>query len=263
MAPSPDQPADDPRLPPANLTVQFQIRLFPPTLFNFPPDLYDRPDGPGVPDALERLRGYAVGEYGSAFYVTPGPREQLQRGQFKEATAGLVASQKRFASSRERIRTDKNREEQIRKWAEQAREAYANLSRARGREKTEPGAVAQAQHDVEQFWRQSQQAVQAVVDLAVADPGQAEATYLLALAMHEQAERAQARLDRLTADPKQAAAAERARGEAAEAWAEAKGWWGQYDRFAAGQDKTSPGRAAHAKRLTDRAARQAADLKGR
>ncbi len=92
------------------------------------------------------------------------------------------------------------------------------------------------------------------MDRTAADAGLAESTYLLAQCKHEQAEQLQARAERLAADPKQKAVAEKARSQASVAWQEAKGWWDKYEPFAPTQDRAFPGRAAHAKLLSDRAA---------
>ncbi|MGL6097344.1 MAG: hypothetical protein ACRC7O_16285, partial [Fimbriiglobus sp.] len=102
---------------------------------------------------------------------------------------------------------------------------------------------------------------------AVADPGAAETTYLLALCMHEQAERAQGRRDAVTATAatatgrtKDAAdrAAQSAADKARDAWAEARDWWARYEPYAAAQNAGYPGRADHARRLAARAAALAA-----
>jgi hypothetical protein len=75
--------------------------------------------------------------------------------------------------------------------------------------------------------------------------------------MHELAERAQAKADRLAADPAKKSAAPAAQADAVLAWKEARDWWGRYQPFAADQDRSYPGRAAHAARMADRAAAKA------
>src|SRR5262249_18607217 len=152
------------------------------------------------------------------------------RAQFNDVVPNLVQKQKAFAAARERVRTDKNREAQIRKWCEEAKQIYTNLAGARARERTNPGAVADAQQQADAFMRQTMATVGAIIDVTVADAGEGEATYLIALAMHEQAERAQARYEAAAADPRRKDAPGKPREAAAQAWDEAKGWWAQYDR---------------------------------
>ena len=100
-----------------------------------------------------------------------------------------------------------------------------------------------------------------IVGTAVAQPGIAEATFLIALAKHEQAERAGAKVRRLATvvetDPGKKAAAAKAlstaQTAATDAWAEARDWWSRYGLHIAFQSPNYPGRAELAKRLTDRA----------
>jgi hypothetical protein len=121
--------------------------------------------------------------------------------------------------------------------------------------------VADAQAAADAFWKHDAAVANMIVDAAVAEAGNAEATYLLALSKHEHAERAQAKWERLAADPREKAAAEKARRELAVDWDEARAWWALYEQGAAAvQDKTYPGRAAHAKRMAARAAARVAEL---
>ena len=239
------------------LSVVYLHSLLPMGVFIVPEEIRPkgRPDDDlGVPDAAIEIRRLSFKLYAGSFLAPPTPRERIQRGQFAEVTRSLVDRLKEFHAAAERIRTDKSREQSVKHWADRAREIYDNLNRMREESRTKPGAgLAIAQSEVEQFWKQSAATTQAVVDLAVAEAGQAEATYLLALAMHEQAVRNQARADRAAADPAQQAAREKSREKAGETWAEAKSWWKSYEPFAEAQDKTYPGRAAHARRLADEA----------
>src|SRR5262249_51996963 len=92
-----------------------------------------------------------------------------------------------------------------------------------------------------------------LVDQVVSEIGQAEATFLLALCKHEQAERLQARLEHPggtdVADLRRAAAS---------AWDTALGEWRTYKGEVTEIQKGFPGRAEHVQALTDRAAKLAA-----
>jgi hypothetical protein len=227
--------------------------MLPPTLFATPPELAPRDASDvGVPEAVERVRLATLASFGGSFLTPPTPREQIQRGQFYDATPRLVELRRGFGDAQDRVRHEQDRG--VKEWAEQAREVYTRLARAREEERTKPGAADQAQKAVELFWQVGLRTFGALVDRSAADAGLAESTYLLAQCKHEQAEQLQARVERLAADPKQKTAAEKARGQAAAAWQEAKGWWDKYEPFAPTQDRAFPGRAAHAKRLAARAA---------
>jgi hypothetical protein len=185
----------------------------------------------------------------------------MQRGHFAEVTPALVEKRQYYAATRERLRNDRSREGGLAEWAKKMRDFFAKLGRLRDDAKDDPVALKQVQQEIELQFKQESAMLGSLVDQAVAEAGLAEATYLLAQCMHEQAERAQVRYERLAADPRQKAAAGRARAKAGDAWGEAKSWWSNYDAFAATQDRTYPGRAAHARRLADRAAKMAASLR--
>ena len=192
-------------------------------------------------------------------------REQIQRGQFFEVAPDLVRKREEFTKAAERVRSDRSREQLVRDWLAKAREAFPPLLRLQSRSDANPAEVAEAERKVAEFRRTQETARQAMVELAVADAGVAEATYLLAVCRHEQAEREQARYDRLTADPKKASpdSVARAKDKAQAAWGEAAGWWQRYEPYAAAQDASFRGRADHARRLADRAARLADPAKAR
>jgi hypothetical protein len=227
--------------------------MIPPTLFAAPPELAPRDAlDVGVPEAVEQIRVAALAAFHGSFLTPPTPREQIQRGQFYDATPRLVELRRGFGAAQDRVRQEQDRG--VKDWAERAREVYTRLTRAREQERTNPGAAAEAEQAVKQFLAEGSRTFAALVDRTAADAGLAESTYLLAQCKHEQAEQLQARSERLAADPSQKASAEKARGHAAAAWQEAKGWWDMYESFAPTQDRAFPGRAAHAKRLADRAA---------
>lgn len=227
----------------------------------FAPLLPSPTDPAGVLQAITRVANAAIGHFAQSFLVSPTPREQIQRGQFAEVSRSLVETRKRFDDAHQRVQSDRHREQAITAWAERAKAVYAQL--ADSRSARDPVAVADAEARIELLWRSDQGVAGALVDLVVADPGRAEATYLLASCMHEQAERTQAQYDRLAADPRQAAASADVRQKAADLWEEAKAQWAQYQRYAAAQAESFPGRAEHANWLAERAALQFARVRGR
>jgi hypothetical protein len=107
--------------------------------------------------------------------------------------------------------------------------------------------MAEADRAREEHWRTAYKAPEILLNALVARSAATEATYLLALCKHEEAERAQAAASRATG-PEKARLEQQAR----DAWNVAVGAW---DSFAARSEEfaQSPERMAHAKQLTDRA----------
>jgi hypothetical protein len=207
------------------------------------------------PDAANRLRTAAAGVYLGAFYESPNatsPRERLQRGQFQDAAKDLVSKQDMFARGRAQLRGNREAQQAIRDWVARAKDLYDELGRAglSGDKEAQAAARARAASDIGLHWRSPVAGL--LVNQIVADIGQAEATFLLALCKHEQAERLQARLDHAAgtdiADLKQ---------RAADAWGNALGEWRTYEGHADLQ-KGFPGREAHAEMLKARAEKLAA-----
>ena len=91
-----------------------------------------------------------------------------------------------------------------------------------------------------------------LIDQASAKVGRAEASLLLALCKHEQAERLQARLDRAAG-----AEAARLKTDATDAWKTALSAWRTYEQVSAAH-AGFPGRSAHGRELAARAAKLAA-----
>lgn len=227
----------------------------------FAPLLPQNPSDIGIPEAIKRVAGISLLEFQRAFLASPTPRERIQRGQSAEVLPALGENKKRFDNARERIRNDGNRKQAIKDWGERARDVYTKMAVARAG--GNPANAADAAAGVELFWRANQGVAEALVDAVIADAGAAEARFLFATCMHEQAERSQARYERLAADPAQTAAAMEAKQKANDDWAEAKGWWEQYTPFAPAQNEVFPGRAGHADRLAARAALQFTQSRGR
>jgi hypothetical protein len=184
----------------------------------------------------------------------PGmPREQILRGQFREANQELVATRTRVHDQRARAAADTRRlYEDVRKWWDEILEASGRFELARAdAEKAgikNPLAVAEvanAKAVFDEKWARGGQALTVLLDGLVADARGADITYELALGMHELAERRQAALERLRRAGKPTADAEKA---AEKAWRDALNWWDNL-----GDDRPSPELAAAARRHAARA----------
>ncbi|MCS7021083.1 MAG: hypothetical protein NZU63_04540 [Gemmataceae bacterium] len=192
-----------------------------------------------VRDVGERIAQVARSHYAVRFLEPPTPRERIQRGQFQDAARLLVGLQDEFGRGLSRIRNTPEADRLRREWIAQAAELYEQLGR-------DPGVLKR----IEQHWRTEAAAL--LLDQAICEVGQAEATFLLALCQHEQAERVQLRYEHAgTGD------AARLRQDARQAWEIAARAWrtyrGQYAAFHA----ALPGRAPLADRLAARAERLA------
>jgi hypothetical protein len=204
----------------------------------------------GNEEAAERIRGIVAITYGSAFFgisgpamfATPTPRERIQRGQFQDAARDLVSKQDQFAHGLERLRNNTNAENDLKTWAIRARELYDEQGLALTAEGRQQAAAA-----VERHWKDHADLVQLLVDRSSAELGRAEATLLMAMCKHEQAERAQARLEHASPTDTQ-----QLKQLAVDAWAVALGEWRTYADRARVQTGF-PGRAVHVQALTARA----------
>lgn len=251
-----DEGGSDHRPQGQRLLDLYQASLFPRQVFTGPDVL---PRELTAQPARDRLVLSAAAQYGLAFLDPPSPRERMQRGQLQDATRYLSDRQDAFGRAQEQVRNVTP--EQVELWVRTANELYLALRRAeypdpnqlRPNPPTDP-AVAQARGAIEEFWKQTAPVAQAIVGRATARTGLAEASYLIALTKHEEAERQQLRADKAGGD------AARAAGVAANAWAEAANTWRTYLE----QSANLPGleaRAAHARTLVARAAAPAAKAK--
>ncbi|MBN9517805.1 hypothetical protein J0H58_04675 [bacterium] len=216
---------NDRRPPGQRLLDMYQGSLFPRQAFAGPDVL---PRELTAQPARDRLVFTAAGAYGAAFLEPPTPREKMQRGQHTDAAVFLSGRQDAFTRGQEQVRNATP--EQIEAWVKTANDLYRNLRQAefpdpnqlRPNPPTDP-AVAAARAAVEEFWKTTAAVAQAIMGRATARQGLAEASYLLALTKHEEAERQQLRADR--AAP---ADAPRVKAAAANAWAEAANTWRSY-----------------------------------
>jgi hypothetical protein len=233
-----DEGGTDRNRPGARLFDQYMRSQFPAEVLSIPADLRENQE------AAERIRTLMAAAYLVAFFnpTSPSPRERIQRGQFQDAARDLVTKQDQFAHGLERLRNNPNAEAEIQKWAGEARDLYNQMGLA-----ATPELRQQAANAVETHWRNNGQLVQLLIDRVSAELGHAEATFLMALCKHEQAERMQTRLEHATA-----AEAEQLKRDALEAWQAAHGEWQTYAERARVQ-VGFPGRAAYVQKLSARA----------
>ncbi len=208
-----------------------------------PTSVFKLPDALQPPAARIILASGAAQPLGSAFIETPNPRERIQRGQFQDAAKDLVLKQDSFSTGLERLRVNKDADEQIKGWIETANGLYEELGRAQFRMDKDAEAVEAAR--IAAHWKEP--GVQYLIDRASSEVGLAEASFLLALCKHELAERSQSRADR--AAPAEAG---RLRLEAGDSWTTALSAWQTYEQLASAH-AGFPGRAAHAHALAARA----------
>jgi hypothetical protein len=219
-----------------------------------PPDAFAIPKGlENSPRAVQRFREIAIGSLGASFIEPPNPRERIQRGLFQDASKDIVAKQEYFAGGLERLRLNRDADQQITEWIATADQLYqaiglAELSKIKS-------DVDMAVAEVEKHWRQQngqlQPGAQFLIDRASAEVGRAEASLLLALCKHEQAERLQARVERATGPE-----AARLKSDASVAWRTALSAWQTYEQMSLAH-AGFPGRAEHGKALAVRAAKLA------
>ncbi|WP_439626566.1 hypothetical protein [Gemmata sp.] len=233
-----DEGGTDRNPPGGRLTDQYTRSQLPSEVLTIPAELR------GNDEAAERVRALMAQAYAVAFFnpSNPNPRERIERGQFQDAAVDLVTRQDQFGYGLERLRNNQRAEPEIRAWAEAARELYDQQGLAATPEARQAAAAA-----VEDHWKRNGQLVQLMIDRVTAELGHAEATFLLALCKHEQAERVQARLEAATGP-----GAELLKRDATDAWKAAVGEWQTYAERAAVQARF-PGRADHVKALTARA----------
>ncbi len=214
----------------------YRISQIPREVFLPPPELRDSEE------AASRIQQAVGGVFGIAFVEPPNPRERIQRGKFQDAARDLVSKQDQFAQGLERLRNNRDAEKQVRGWAEKGRDLYTTLGLA-----ATPEARKEAMAVIDEHWARNGSTVQLLIDRISAEVGVVEATFLLALARHEQAEHAQARLER--AAPNEV---DRLTKEANAAWAAALGEWRTYAERAP-MPARLPLRAEHIRKLADRA----------
>jgi hypothetical protein len=193
---------------------------------HFPWQFLPLPQGVAVRDALsmpgrpaELIRALFNKEFTSSFMADGSPRDQMLRGNFGTASASLTEQKDRNDTIRDRISQESSPEESRLKWWPEANTAFGELARAE--ESGDTSALAQANLGVENFLKSPvHQKMESLIQRQTSRLLGAEATYLLALLVHEQAERAQAHLK---AQPEA-----RELTEVERSWKIAAEWWQRY-----------------------------------
>jgi hypothetical protein len=154
------------------------------------------------------------------------PREQMLRGRLEEATTALVDMLDDMQQLRTRLQTEEDPSKALTQWLDEARKAQADLLRAEEQAKRDKtpetlALVKTAQAQMADVWDKKKiEKPGMVLRAAAVPPLSAETAYLLALCKHEQAEQAQAALERRKdrTTPKDMAAATAAWKDAADRW---------------------------------------------
>ncbi len=153
------------------------------------------------------------------------PRDQVLRGQYKEASEALtqILEQARVLKSVREITPELDQE--FRKWVAEIKSAYGDLERAQmaARKGGPPEEVEAAKRRIADTWKAHQKTLSLLVNGSAAEPRRAQSMFLQAQGMHEQAERAQGRLESLS-PAAEAADGASAKAAAAAAWRESAGW---------------------------------------
>lgn len=157
------------------------------------------------------------------------PRDQMLRGRLDEATGGLVEALTEFDRLRTAQQSDKELPALVAAWIDGAKKAQADVLIAesestRNKSPESLAALKAALTRLADVWdpKQSQRPLLALVGTA-AEPLRVEASYYLALCKHEQAEQAQAALER-----RQGKTSDKETAAAQESWRDAATWWRKY-----------------------------------
>lgn len=154
-------------------------------------------------------------------------RDHVLRGRFQEAHTELGRRQEQAMNDRRRIKDFNERAqaegkptlaEEVGRWSIRVIDVENTLINAEQSKNPADAEAARAARD--EVWKEGQRPLSLLIQGASAQPMSLEATYLLALCLHERAERLQAQAARGPAE----ANAEAVR----EAWRDAVGWWETY-----------------------------------
>jgi hypothetical protein len=254
------QPSDDGgRGGPVGLIGRFHESLLPTALFAPAPELKSNEA------ALVVLAGMKA-VYKSMYLTPPTPLERIQRGSYFEVSSALTEKERGFARAVTQFRGAPQLPKDTKELVDAWNAAYGKLQKARV--ERDPAGESEARAEIEAIWAKPTLSG-VLVERGLAEPAEAEATYLLALCKHEAAVRADGRADRAAAAARAAGAdsqadpgrvkairdqATKARADAVGAWKEARTWWMQYQTVKKAQEVEYPGRLDHAAKLTAEAA---------
>jgi hypothetical protein len=160
---------------------------------------------------------------GPLVLLTSGSRDEMVHGRYEEATVPLVELRDELRKLKSLVQNDPALQEQLLKWSEDFRGAYADLLRAERTSHGDRQGVQAARARVAGLWAKNEGPLTALMLGSASEPLGGVTTYFLALCKHEQAERLQVKADH--AGPQASAEAARA---AAEAWKGAADWWETY-----------------------------------
>lgn len=156
-------------------------------------------------------------EFAPVFLASGSPRDMMLRGQFSNALAALEDLDRTNTSYRSRIAREANLEEALKDWLEKASPIFAAVIDAE--RKGDALALAKANAEQQKFLGSSaSERMVMLVRRSTSLLHCAEAKYLIALVVHERAERIQAQLDYGKASPSLKTQAARAWDNAADNW---------------------------------------------
>jgi hypothetical protein len=183
----------------------------------------------------DHLRAAFIRPFETLRFVGASPCELLLRGQFQDATATLADTKELADNARTRFDRDKGLQKDFDAWAEQFQKLNARVIQA---EQIDPASRQSAMAALEQFRMQARNGdIERAYILGHASrPLAAEVSYLMALCIHERAERAQ--LDSTA--------------QAKANWKNAEEWWGRFLDASAEARSPLAAREAHARTLLDR-----------
>ncbi len=178
------------------------------------------------------VQQFALGPFLS-FQLEPRmPRDMVLRGQFKEAAGQLTSTLEDLRIQKDMLQTNPEVFAKFDAWKDELFKAYGDVGRAQeeARKGGSHEAVERALARREEVRKQGGKILAVLVLGGTAEPRGEQVTYQLALCMHEQAERLQARADQLAHanPPAEADEVKAARGAAQGAWKDAAGWWRSY-----------------------------------
>jgi len=210
------------------------------------------------PKALPRDKGAVtqalIERFGTPFLTLlldpQQPRDNVLRGRFTEASRALTNCRHDLKKQKERLHATPNLLAQVDEAVRDIINAEGQLQRFQreaGAGAAQSPAGQQLQKQREEVWKKGLNTIDVLIEGTAAVPLGLEVNFLLALAMHEQAERLQLRVDDAARAGKPAAGAEETRRACRSAWQNAADWWSTYlEEYA--DAPTAPAARFHASR---------------
>jgi hypothetical protein len=220
----------------------------------------------GEPGA--RLQSYFGMPFRSLYLEPGGPRDALLRGRAADAARDLVEMRREMDRQKQLLAVAENIDQELDQWIPRVIEAHAEVVRAQAaanRDKSQQPAVEVARAREEQVYKEGLKTLVRLLDGTSSAARSGEVLYLLALCMHEQAERLEGRLDKARRAGREPAPSDV---EAArDAWKEAAARWEMCVNENAATEHAAAGRTLWARSLaaqgdTDKAVELLEDLSG-